>query len=51
MFVLNIFVCIEFDLICSHSTKGEKTVALSRISHLSTKHETHGVLLLDYKKR
>ncbi len=51
MSVLNIFLCIEFDLICSHSTKGERTVTLLRISHLSIKHETHGVLLLDYKKR
>jgi hypothetical protein len=45
MSVLNIFVCIESDLICSHSTKGERTTALLRISHLSIKHETHGVQL------
>jgi hypothetical protein len=51
MSVLNIFVCIEFDLICSHSTKGERSMALPRKSHLSIKHETHGVFLLDYKKR
>jgi hypothetical protein len=51
MSVLNIFVCIEFDLICSRSTKGERTTALPRISHLSIKHEIHGVFLLDYKKR
>lgn len=51
MSILNIFVCIEFYLICSHSTKGERIAALPRISHLSIKHETRGVLLLDCKKR
>ncbi len=40
---LNIFGCIECDLICSHNTRCKRSTALMSISHLSIKYKTHGV--------
>lgn len=51
MFRLNIFVCVECDLVCSHNIGHKSSSTLLRISHMSIKNDIHGVFQLDYKNK
>jgi hypothetical protein len=43
MFGLNIFVCVQCDLVRSHSIGHKSSTTLLRISHMFIKHDIHGV--------
>jgi hypothetical protein len=51
MFGLNIFVYVECDLVRLHNIGRKSSTILLRISHMSIKHDIHGVFQLDYKKK
>ncbi len=48
---LNIFVYVEGDLVRFHIIGHKSSITLLRISHMSIKHDIHGIFQLDYKKK
>lgn len=51
MFGLNIFVCVQCDLVRFHSIGRKSSTTLLRLLHMFIKHDIHGVFQLDYKKK
>jgi hypothetical protein len=48
---LNIFVCVECDLVRFHSIGRKSSSTLLRILHMFIKDDIHGIFQLDYKNK